>query len=290
MATQDDKTQTPEAPAPVGLSGAGVVAAEATPPPAEAKPPEKEAAKPAPESEDDKPFTMTRAAWKSQVAEREKKAQEQLATSLGYKSVDEMKTMLARAAAKPEAAAAKPPAEKVEPDPAAAQPGETEEQKKLLAPMREKLRKEIAAGRQYKAEAARLKAEIEAAKVEFAAKESEAELRDVARAQGVVGDYVDDVLARLRKKIAAMNEEEIATFNEEEWIASLKEKHPFWFGVRSEPANAGNAEREQPGKPGAAAATKRAGEASAFNAMTASRKDVEARIAALGIPKPKTIN
>lgn len=293
---------------PVGLSGEGAGAVEA---PAAAAEGDKAAAATgdkaagdktasaaaAAQGEDDKPFSMTRTAWRQQVAEREKRAQEQLAKDLGYESVDEMKTMLARATAAERKAAEQKAAQEEgggegEPAAAATAPSaaETPEQKAILAPLREKLRRETAAGRQMSRKARDLEAEIVRLRTDFEVKQAEGELRDACRAQGVVGDYVDDVMLRLKKKLDGMSEDEISTFNEEEWILGLKEKHPFYFGESVKPANAGHGDRETPRRPSGPDATREAGQRGGFNALTASKAEVEARIAALGIPRPRTIN
>jgi len=287
-----------------GLSGEGVkipgVADEAKKPaPVEttaADKAKKAAAEDKAKKDDDAPFTMTPAAWKQQIAERQKRAQEELAQSLGYQSVDEMKTVLARAAVKPAAEPAAAAAADKKPKPAAAPaadtaavPTETPEQKALLGPLRDKLRKEIAAGRQYQKSAREALQQIDALKVESEAQQSEYALRDACRAQGVVGDYVDDVMRRLHVKLNSMTEDEINAFNEDEWIVALKEKHPFYFGEAVRPADTTLAERAQPAKPAPAAATKRAGEAGAFDAMKASKADVDKRISDLGL-RPKFQN
>ena len=266
------------------LSGEGTPKPEATPA-EEATPPAKPKVEATP-ADDDKPFKMSKRAWREQVTAKQAEATAQLAKDLGYDSVDAMKTALARSAARPATATPAAPA-KVQPAEAAPAPGETPEQKALLAPMRDKLRKEIAAGRQFQAEARKAREEIDGLKLEFEAKQADSELREAARTAGIVGENVKFAMLLLREKLDGMDADEIATFNEDEWFCSLKEKYPVWFGVVERPANAGHADREQPKKPTAAESTKRAGEANAFDAMKATKAQIEERLASLNIPRPR---
>ena len=290
----NENSTTPEA-APSGLSGQGAPAATPGAEPAAVSPAAEAAAKATaePAAAELDSFTMTRSVWKKQIAEKQAAARNELAVGLGYKDEADMTRALARlAAAQAAPAAAKPAAEPAAPaaDPTLPVAGESAAQAAALAPLRAKLRQEIAAGRGAKREAQAAKREIEQLKARYEAQEAAYQLREVVRSRGVVGDYADDVMARLQKKIDGMSEDEIATFNEEEWIDSLKTKHPFYFGESTVPANAGNADRIQPPKAAPSEATKNAQSGAAFDGMKASKAEVEKRIRDLGIPAPKFNN
>lgn len=112
-------------------------------------------------------------------------------------------------------------------------------------------------------------------------KEAEIELRDAARGVGVKD--VDYALHLLERELKGKSEAEINAFDERKFFGeTLRERIPLIFQELTSPATTGATSKPPPAS--ASQQAKEAGEKGQFDAMKASKDEINERLRRLGIP------
>ncbi len=112
-------------------------------------------------------------------------------------------------------------------------------------------------------------------------KDTEIQLRETAMRAGV--QDVDYAIRLMTRSLKGKTEAEIAEFNEEEYFTKLKTSKPYLFNEVHVPANTGNGNVETPPAPKADEVQQAVAGNSGFDAMKATKKEIDDRLNALGV-------
>ncbi len=117
----------------------------------------------------------------------------------------------------------------------------------------------------------------------LAAKEAEIELRQIAMEQGVKD--VDYAIRLMTRSLTGKSKEDLEAFNEAEFFVGLKTDRPYLFGEITIPANTGTGagDDDTPPVPKPGEVITKTAESTHFDARTASKEEVDARMRELGL-------
>lgn len=199
----------------------------------------------------------------------------ELAKQHGFASVEEMQAALQGAKKAPAAA---PVATPPKPDAAADGKSAAETPEQRLARIEREKQELERKNKLSERKAKRARDEADAMRAEM-------ELTIIAKDAGVKD--VEVALYLLRKHLTGKDDAYLSTFEEKKWFEALKKERPALFGEVSVPANTGLSPQpsgtDGPRPPDPAAAAANAAEKKSFNAMTATREELDERVRSIGV-------